>query len=139
MDVVFVHDPHASWVEGAKYHRYSWHFHRRLFQRYDGLVLEPGEYAQLLEKYASRRAIFLGGHEAGLRVKVHLERKDGFGGVKTISLHLVFTRHKGRFVTALPLHDEKFERDRSGNFVKKKEPYNRRRHKEELRKLVSEQ
>jgi hypothetical protein len=100
-----------DWPEGTVIGYDSWHFHRRLFQRYFGFVLPPGAYSDILRQIRDRRAIRMERDKAAgmstWAVRVHRRGKGN------IWLLVVWKRRDNRLITAVSMTAERLSRIRA--------------------------
>lgn len=66
---------HNDWPERSFINRSSWHFHRRLYERYHGLVLLPGAYTDIGRQIREGEAIKLTQRRFAVRVRRPNSRK----------------------------------------------------------------
>jgi hypothetical protein len=89
--------------DGAAIPISDWHFHQRLYERYKGLWLYPGEYTQLTKSIKKRRYVIVGHRDNALDIKVILKRAMPGAAEKQILIRVLVQRDSMRMRTALPL------------------------------------
>lgn len=47
----------GDWPEGAMIQRAHWHFHARLYERYSGMILDPGGFSDILRQLKDGSAV----------------------------------------------------------------------------------
>lgn len=58
-----------EWPDGSIIKRAHWHFHQRLYERYNGMVLDPGNFSDILRQIKDGRAVPLSRNGFAVRVR----------------------------------------------------------------------